>query len=317
MVQSHLLLPLLFSFIHSITKGVIVLSFVRYSKKFKSKSLISLEIHANRVQLQQAYCELPSSAIVDGVIQEPEQVKSALQHVIEKTGLKGSDVAIVLPSQCIFSKIIQLPIVLLDHECEIEIHSKLYHYFPSIKEKLYFDFANLNTQATQNKEKKFREVLLVVSPQVQVETYIDIVNQCGLKVKVVEIEGIKEINLLPWRSSQKIKQKMYQKIIFGIGALAILFVLIFSLYYFHAEKVKRIAASSVMPVKLKQHRIKQKEYKTIGYLLGEGCALGLVKAMNGKTITVEVGSVLANNLRVVRIDETGVVVKRNGLEERL
>ena len=129
---------------------------------------------------------------------------------------------------------------------------------------------------------------------------------------------MQDINLLPWRSIARKKRKKLVRISLIISLFLAVLVLS-AAHYFYAQSVK--------PKKIQQNIMQQinkpndvdelAQFKWVGYIHFQDEFVGLVMFSNGKTIDVQAGSWLNQKIRVIRVDEHGIVVKQNGKEERV
>lgn len=126
---------------------------------------------------------IPHGVISEGKLQRPEQVSAYLHEWVEHVSLKGLSTAIAMPAYCVISKRIQLLSGLRDIEREAEITTQLKHYFPGISEELCFDYTLLESEDTLHEH-----FLLVAARHEQLTSYVEAVENAGLKVKIVDVD---------------------------------------------------------------------------------------------------------------------------------
>ncbi|MDR3490661.1 MAG: pilus assembly protein PilM [Gammaproteobacteria bacterium] len=157
-----------------------------------SRSIVGLEIHVDEIRLLHlkknrksfyvanvAYIPLPFDAIQDGKIKQIETVYMAIKNLVEITKTKHCLTVISLPAMSVIMKNIFLSERAVNPFQEIEL--KLKEYLPGITEDLCFDFAKINSD-------KQNEVLLVASRLEQLNTYVAVSNEAGLKTKIVDVD---------------------------------------------------------------------------------------------------------------------------------
>lgn len=161
----------------------------------KNTSLIGLDIQADGVSLLQlrkikkrwiieknASASFPFPLMMEGKITHEEKITAAIQSLVMKTKTYGHPTAIALPSQCVITRQIVLPELLSDEECEAEIYLHLNHYLPGISENIYCDFYR-NQSSPAN-------ATLIAAKQEFVQAFINIVDQSGLRVRVVDVDWL-------------------------------------------------------------------------------------------------------------------------------
>jgi type IV pilus assembly protein PilM len=187
-------LPLLFSVKIIIYHNLKNKELFMLTRFLKPKPLLGLSLHPDEIHLTQlnasqsieksASRELPKGAISEGRIRQFEQVKAALQQLVEATQTQGHRVAIALPAQAVISKRLKLSNLLQPEECEIEINNRLNHYLPGIAGAICFDFVILGQSGGSH-----QDVLLIAARQDQVSEYVEVVSQAGLQAHVVDIDA--------------------------------------------------------------------------------------------------------------------------------
>ncbi len=162
-----------------------------------SHSIVGLDIHADEIRLLHlkkkrqkicienfAFVPLTTDAIQDGKIKQIEVIYLAIKKLVEMTNTKNCRAIIALPGVSVIMKKILLPASIRESEQAHEIKSKLNHYLPGMSEELCFDFVKTNSTA-QNEN----EVLLVASRSEQLNMYLTVTNEAGLKTRVVDVDS--------------------------------------------------------------------------------------------------------------------------------
>ena len=158
----------------------------------KKRPLIVLDINHEEIRIlqlkrvkeelwvEQVYIgALDAGAIVDGRIQSLQTVRAAIEKAVQATHTKGAEVAIALPMQSVITKRIKLNEELSPEECEAEINANMADYFPHATEDLVFDFVLENPS----------DVLLIAARKSQLNEYLTVVKQAGLKIKIVDVDS--------------------------------------------------------------------------------------------------------------------------------
>lgn len=158
----------------------------------KEPTLVGLAMHQDRISMVKlkhknileafAIADLPQGWLVDGKINHVEEVVQLIRNLIIDFQAENCCAAIGLPVSLVISKRIKVAACLSDAERVADIKDNLPHYFPGIKEPLSFDFIPLE----ENHEDD--EVLLVAARSGQVDAYVSVAEQAGLKVRVVDVD---------------------------------------------------------------------------------------------------------------------------------
>lgn len=163
---------------------------------FKSRTLIGLDIQADEIRLLQvrqvkqkfivdnvAVVALSPGALVEGKIQQFENLRVPIRELVERLKIHHYPVAIAMPAHCVISKRVQIAAGLQDIEREVEISTNLYHYFPGMTEELCFDHIVLGAHNAEEDD-----VLLVAARYEQLQSYVSVVERAGLTVKIVDVD---------------------------------------------------------------------------------------------------------------------------------
>lgn len=183
-------------------RGEPLLSLFSY---FKSPCSVGLaintsEIHLLKLQINASAISIEQYAMAS--FSQPEEIVSCLKKLADQLQLRKIPVAIALPNHCVISKRLKLPVYLCEADYEAEITEHLNQYLPGMDEKFCFDFIQLEKQ-----QEDFQEVLLFAARQSQLTPYVEMVNQSGLFVKLVDVDlyalaraaqwSLRQISLVP------------------------------------------------------------------------------------------------------------------------
>src|SRR5688572_22849756 len=118
-----------------------------------------------------------------------------------------------------------------------------------------------------------------------------------------------DINLMPWRETKR-KNRRQLEWVFLMGSIFLCVVFVLFVHHFYVrEEMPKLKNSAHFP-KIIPHI----HYKWIGYLRSENNYLAFLQDPKGKMFSVEVGSELGG-ARVIRINESGVLLERNQKQE--
>jgi len=142
--------------------------------------------HKASVCLQRYAIEsVERGAIADGNVENPEQVAAALGRALRRMGTRTREVALAMPSSAVITKRITLPAGLSEEEYELQVESEASQYIPFAIEEVNLDFQILGPAAGGTDEV---EVLLAASRKEKVEDRVAIIEMCGLKPMVVDVD---------------------------------------------------------------------------------------------------------------------------------
>lgn len=145
------------------------------------------EITINEFRLERFASEpLPRGAIVDGNIENIEQVSDAIRRVWKKSGTRAKFVAIGMPPASVITKKIILPGGLTEEELEVQVESEANQYIPFALDEVSLDFDVIGP--AQNAPEDV-EVLLAATRKEKVEDRVAVAEAAGLKAMVMDIES--------------------------------------------------------------------------------------------------------------------------------
>lgn len=168
----------------------------------KPANLVGVDISSNAVKILElsknshgyrveAYgvAPLPSKAIVNREIKEVSAVCEAVRKAFTRSGSKAKRAAISLRSSSVITKIVQFNAALTGDDLENQVNLEASRYIPYSMDEVSLDYevfgpakTTQGTNATQN------DVLVTACRRQHMETYVDIVEDAGLEVAVVDVE---------------------------------------------------------------------------------------------------------------------------------
>jgi len=129
---------------------------------------------------------LPRGAVVDGNIENIEQVSDAVRRVWKKSGTKARHVALGMPPASVITKKIILPGGLSDDQLEVQVESEANQYIPFALDEVSLDFDVIGP--AQNAPDDV-EVLIAATRREKVEDRVAVAEAAGLKPVVMDIES--------------------------------------------------------------------------------------------------------------------------------
>lgn len=165
----------------------------------KNPPLVGLDISSNDIKLVElsegsnknyrleryAIELLPKGAVLDGNIENIEQVSEAIRKVIKKSGTSAKYVALAMPAAAVITKKIFLPATLSEQALEVQVESEASQYIPFSMDEVSLDFCLIGPAANQEDI----EVMLAASRKEKVEDRVAVAQAAGLQAKVMDIES--------------------------------------------------------------------------------------------------------------------------------
>ena len=145
------------------------------------------EAGKNELRLERFASEpLPRGAVVDGNIENIEQVSEAVRKVWKKSGTRAKYVALGMPPASVITKKIILPGGTSDEQLEMQVESEASQYIPFALDEVSLDFDVIGPAANSPDD---IEVMLAASRKEKVEDRVAVAEAAGLKPLVMDIES--------------------------------------------------------------------------------------------------------------------------------
>jgi len=128
---------------------------------------------------------LPKGAILDGNIENIEQVSDTIRKLLKKSGSSSKNVAVAMPAAAVITKKIFLPATLSDQALEVQVESEASQYIPFSMDEVSLDFCVIGPAANQEDV----EVMLAASRKEKIEDRVAVVQAAALQAKVMDIES--------------------------------------------------------------------------------------------------------------------------------
>jgi type IV pilus assembly protein PilM len=129
---------------------------------------------------------LPRGAVVDGNIENMEQVVDALRRVWKKSGTRAKLVALGMPPASVITKRIVLPAGMAEDQLEVQVESEASQYIPFALDEVSLDFDVIGPAPNSPDD---IEVMLAASRREKVEDRVAIAEASGLKATVMDVES--------------------------------------------------------------------------------------------------------------------------------
>ena len=145
------------------------------------------EVGKNMLQLERYASEsLPRGAVVDGNIENIEQVADAIQRVWKKSGARAKLVALGMPSASVITKKIILPGGSSEDELELQVENEASQYIPFALDEVSLDFDVIGLAENSVED---IEVLLAATRKEKVEDRVAVAQAANLTPVVMDIES--------------------------------------------------------------------------------------------------------------------------------
>jgi len=129
---------------------------------------------------------LPRGAVVDGNIENIEQVSEAVRRVWKKSGSNAKRAALGMPPAAVITKKITLPGGLSEDELEVQVESEASQYIPFALDEVCLDFDVIGFAPNAPDDV---EVLLAATRKEKVEDRAAVAEAAGLKPIVMDIDS--------------------------------------------------------------------------------------------------------------------------------
>jgi type IV pilus assembly protein PilM len=124
--------------------------------------------------------------VVDGAIEDFDEVLAAIRRLIKKSGTKTKNIAMALPTSTVITKKMIVPAGLSEQELEAQVDAEANQYIPFALEEASLDFCILDTPANAQGDV---EVLIAATRKEKVDDRIALADAAGLKLLVMDVES--------------------------------------------------------------------------------------------------------------------------------
>ena len=145
------------------------------------------EVGKGEISLERFASEsLPRGAVVDGNIENIDQVSEAVRRVRKKSGTKARHVALGMPPASVITKKIILPGGMSEDELELQVETEASQYIPFALDEVSLDFDVVGPLPNSPEDV---EVLLAATRKEKVEDRVAVAEAAGLTPLVMDIES--------------------------------------------------------------------------------------------------------------------------------
>jgi len=137
---------------------------------------------------------LPAEAVVEGRIADAGEVSRVVKRAVKQSGSKVKDVAVAVSGASVITKKISLPKGLSNRELEEQVTIEAEQYIPYPLEEVMLDF---EVVGPSKDDPDAVEIVIAASRRENVDTRIELLEDAGLKVKVVDVEAYTMENVFP------------------------------------------------------------------------------------------------------------------------
>ncbi|MFZ6802118.1 pilus assembly protein PilM [Undibacterium sp. Di24W] len=129
---------------------------------------------------------LPKGAVVDGNIENLEQVSEAILKVLKRAGTGTKNVALAMPASSVITKKMMLSGNMNEQALELQVESEASQYIPFAMDEVSIDFCVIGPSANSEEDV---DVLLAASRKEKIEDRVAAAQAAGLQAKVMDIES--------------------------------------------------------------------------------------------------------------------------------
>jgi type IV pilus assembly protein PilM len=129
---------------------------------------------------------LPKGAVVDGNVENLEQVSEAILKVLKRSGSSTKNVALAMPASSVITKKMILQGSLNEQALEFQVESEASQYIPFAMDEVSIDFCVIGPSANSEED---IDVLLAAARKEKIEDRVAAIEAAGLHAKVMDIES--------------------------------------------------------------------------------------------------------------------------------
>ncbi|MDH4483485.1 MAG: pilus assembly protein PilM [Rhodoferax sp.] len=129
---------------------------------------------------------LEAGCVVDGMIEKPDEVASALRRLVKQAGTKTKKVALALPSSAVITKKLTIPEGLPSREMEDQVEIEAKQYIPFPLEDVTLDFVEIGPSSEAFGKV---EVFIAAARRERVDGIKDMLETAGLTPVVVDVSS--------------------------------------------------------------------------------------------------------------------------------
>ncbi|WP_415899897.1 type IV pilus assembly protein PilM [Neptuniibacter sp. QD48_11] len=164
----------------------------------KSSCLVGLDVGSSSVKLvalskngggytleSYAVVSLPTTAVIDGNIQDIGQVAETIEKAVKVAGGKLSSAIAAVPASAVITKRIEMSNAFTEFELEEQIKVEADQFIPYPLDEVALDFEVLGPVKNND---SLQQVLLVACRKTDVEQREDVISNSGLQCSIVDVD---------------------------------------------------------------------------------------------------------------------------------
>ncbi|MGF1494015.1 MAG: type IV pilus assembly protein PilM [Microcoleaceae cyanobacterium] len=165
-------------------------------------NVVELKRKGNAVKLETlANVEVPEDVVQDGQILDTPTVSELILSTLSDSGIKSKRVATAIPGREAVTRLISVPAELNEEELRDYMNAEAGLYLPFSREEADVDYQKLGLFVDEDGIEKM-QVLLVATRKEITDTYLNIFEQAGLQVDVLEVSSFALIRMLKHQLEQ-------------------------------------------------------------------------------------------------------------------
>lgn len=129
---------------------------------------------------------LPLNSVVEGRIENTDEVASAVKRAVKRASSKAKEAAVAVSANSAITKIVSFPSSLTERELEEQVMMEADNYIPYPLEEVRLDFEVIGTSSS---DVDAVDVLLAASRSENVDARTEVLEKAGLKPKLVDVEA--------------------------------------------------------------------------------------------------------------------------------
>jgi len=153
-----------------------------------SAKLVELGLNASGELVLERMASIPfqNKWIVDGQVDNFDEVAAAVRKLVESSGTRTRHVALAMPQSAVITKRIMLPAGLRDEELELQVEAEANQYIPFSLDEVSLDFCVIGPSPTSGGDV---EVLIAAARKERVQDRQGLAEAAGLRPVVLDIES--------------------------------------------------------------------------------------------------------------------------------
>ncbi len=141
---------------------------------------------------------LPEGVVIDGEVQDSQAVTGIIRNLFKNLKIKNKKAGFSISGYSVILKRINLT-VMSDQDLDNHIYSEAEQYIPFDVSEVYLDYQNISNVSTKEGQ---LDIMLVAARKEVVDSYLDILQEAGLKTVLVDVDAFAlensyEINSTP------------------------------------------------------------------------------------------------------------------------